>query len=162
MYAEAGFNIVSNTTPLTNQYGTGFTSTGNSNTNVVNTGISSVKFLNPYAYGIVSRNSTANISWSFTGPSDATMNIYANVKCVKKVNVCTTYDISNPTNACTVIKSSCKSGPTVKIPIATNVKISNQSMKWKVPSKIVDKQAVIYAEQNGKKIGTGQSFYVSY
>jgi hypothetical protein len=162
-FAEASFTIVSNTTPITNQYGTGFTTTGNSNTSVTsNTGLSTVKFLNPYAYGIVPRNKTTNISWSFTGRSDATMNIYANVKCVKKVNVCTSYDISNPTKACTSIKSSCKPGSTVKIPIATNVRIGNQSMKWKVPSKIVDKQAIIYAEQNGKKIGTGQSFYVSY
>jgi hypothetical protein len=159
-YAEADFSVVDSSVPLTNQYGTA--STGNSNTSAASATISSVKFLNPYAYGIVPRNKTTNISWSYTGPADAKMNIYANVKCVKKVKVCKTYNIDNPTKACTTVKSTCTTGPTVKIPIATNVKIANQSMKWKVPSKIVGKQAVIYAEQNGKKIGTGQSFYVSY
>lgn len=159
-YAEADFSVVSNTVPLTNQYGT--ESTGNSNITAAATAASSVKFLNPFAYGVVARNKTATISWSYTGSADETMNIYANVKCVRKVNICKTYDIKNPTKSCTTVKSTCTSGPTTRIPIATNVKIGNQSMKWKVPSKIVGKQAVIYAEQKGKKIGTGQSFYISY
>ena len=156
VYASTSFTVVPNTVAVVNQYGT--TPNNSASQNVAQ----SIKFTTPFAYAKVKRNENITISWSFAGNPEGNINIYANAKCVRKLNVCSSYNISNPTKACTVIKSSCKSGPTVKIPIATNVKISNQSMKWKVPSKIVDKQAVIYAEQNGKKIGTGQSFYVSY
>ena len=156
VYASTSFAVVPTTTALVNQYG------AIPNNVAVQNVAQSANFTSPFAYAKVKRNSTVTVSWSFTGNPEGNIDIYANAKCVRKLNVCSSYNISNPTNACTVIKSSCKSGPTVKIPIATNVKISNQSMKWKVPSKIVDKQAVIYAEQNGKKIGTGQSFYVSY
>jgi hypothetical protein len=156
IYATTSFLVVPGNTPLVNQYG------ATPNNTATQVSAQSVSFSNPFSYQKVKRNSNITVSWTYKGNPAGTMNVFVSAKCVKKVNICTSYNISNPTKACTVIKSSCKTGATVKIPIATNVRISNQSMKWKVPSKIVDKQAVIYAEQNGKKIGTGQSFYVSY
>jgi hypothetical protein len=148
------------TSANTNTTGSGFTNTSSTNS-TGSTGLTSVVFSNPFPYGVLSRDKNVQITWSAQGNTNSMVNLYLQTSCVKTVPLCTQYNPSNPTSSCVTIKSSCKSGSGTVTPISA-VSASAQSYNWVVPHNLVDSVGVIYAEQNGQRIGTTGSFYISY
>ncbi len=154
--AQANTNVVTNSS----SNGTGFTNSS-SVSSVTTTGLTSVVFSNPFAYSVVPRNKTVQIAWSAQGNTSAPINLYMQTSCVKTVPLCTQYNPNNPTSNCVTIKSSCKSGTGSVTPISS-VPASSGSYNWVIPHNSVDMAGIIYAEQNGQRIGTTGRFYISY
>jgi hypothetical protein len=141
--------------------GTNTTITNTSTNTTSNAGLSSISFTNPFPYSILARDRNTQIAWSASGNTGASVSLYLQTNCVKNVPICTQYSPNNPTSSCITIKSSCKAGTGSIIPIST-VSVSSSVFNWLIPHNLVDTVGVIYAEQNGQRIGSTGQFYISY
>ncbi len=155
----ATLNLIQTQSSGTDITTTGFSNTSSNTTTVV--GLSSISFANPFPYGILPRDKNTQIVWSASGNTNASVSLYLQTSCVKTVPICTQYNPNNPTSSCITIKSSCKAGSGVVVPIST-VPASSSVFNWVVPRNLVDTVGVIYAEQNGQRVGSTGQFYISY
>ena len=134
----------------------------NTNTTVTTSnGMSVLTFANPFAYGILPRDKNTQITWTAQGNTTAPVNLYLKTSCVKNIPICSQNSPNNPTSSCVKIKSSCKTGSSKTVSIGT-VPASQGSYNWVIPHSVVDTAGVIYAEQNGQRVGSTGRFYVSY
>ena len=136
--------------------------TNQTNTTVTTSnGMSALTFANPFAYGILPRDKNTQITWTAQGNTTAPVNLYLKTSCVKNIPICSQNSPNNPTSSCIKIKSSCKTGSSKTVSIGT-VPASQGSYNWVIPHSVVDTAGVIYAEQNGQRVGSTGRFYVSY
>jgi hypothetical protein len=156
IYQTATLTVIAN---QSSNVQTQITTTNSSNT--ISNGSSALTFTNPFTYSILPRNKNTKITWTATGNTNTPVNLYLKTSCVKNVPICTQFSPNNPTSNCITIKSSCKTSSNKTVSIGT-VQASQGSFNWVVPYSVVDTVGLIYAEQNGQRVGSTGQFYISY